>query len=346
MPDLKEIFEMVAVQIEPDQDSWKEQGGRQQRSARNRKLGALVLVAAIMVALALFAAKELIHSKASAPVAPPPVSGGSGLAFTVVGLDGKVRSSLPGLPIGTLHPDISPDGTTVAFTIQNGKVSQIATVRLDGSGYRVITSASIWADRPRWSPDGRTLSFYRADRKNNIRYLMAMNADGTNVREIPGTRNPGDVPTDWSPDGSLILYTTRVGGRRNLATVPAAGGLSLSLTSAGNVDKGPGTWSPDASLIAFTRTTSVRAEVWLMNADGSRQHRLAWLPGWDASAPEWSPDGRTIAFIGSDDGVYVVNVATGGVTEVMRGIASWSTYDSRATWLPDGNSLLVMTSTP
>ncbi len=35
------------------------------------------------------------------------------------------------------------------------------------------------------------------------------------------------------------------------------------------------------------------------------------------------------------DAVYVVDVATGDVTEVLRGIASFEQYDSRATWLPD-----------
>ncbi len=42
----------------------------------------------------------------------------------------------------------------------------------------------------------------------NLR-LMVMNADGTNVREIPGTHQTADFnPARWSPDGSTILYTS------------------------------------------------------------------------------------------------------------------------------------------
>jgi len=47
MPELKEVFEMVTNQTEPDLDSWKQQDERQRRTARNRKLGVFALAAAI-----------------------------------------------------------------------------------------------------------------------------------------------------------------------------------------------------------------------------------------------------------------------------------------------------------
>jgi TolB protein len=308
----------------------------------------LAVAAVIMAGIALFAATAFHGGKeGSAPATVAP--SGSRLSLTVVGLDGSIRSTIPGLPRSVVHPDISPDGVRVAFTIQDGAVSQIATMRLDGKGFQVISSGQFQADRPRWSPDGSQLLFNRVNNKNGIARLTVMNADGTNVREIRGTQSAQNVPADWSPDGSLILYTSGVGGSRNLATVPATGGTSHRLTTSRHLDEGPGAWSPDGSSIAFTRGNGFGYEVWLMNTDGSGQRRLASLPHRDAQAPEWSPEGSTIAFIGSggstagSDGVYVVDVATGKVTEVLRGIASWGLYDSRATWLPDGNALLVLT---
>ena len=357
MAELTQVFEMVTKQIEPDLDAWRELEKRRRRSARNRKLGALAVAAVIVAAIALFAAKALNRGKeGSAPATEAPSR--SGLAFTVVGLDGSIRGFLPWRPEGTVHPDVSPDGTMVAFAIEHGSGTQIATMRLDGTGLRIITSDSISADRPRWSPDGTRLLFYRRTDLAHLR-LMVMDADGTNVREIRGTKNPEDVPPDWSPDGSLILYTSLTLGLRDLATVPATGGRSRLLTHTPLVDEGPGTWSPDGSSIAYTRRNNIRSEVWLMNADGSGAHRLVSLPDRDAAAPEWSPDGSTIAFIGYvslgavltgpdayTDAVYVVDVATGDVTEVLRPIADFEQYDSRATWLLDGDALLVLTETP
>jgi len=49
MPELKEVFDMVTNQTEPDLDSWKQQDERQRRTARNRKLGVFALAAAIAV---------------------------------------------------------------------------------------------------------------------------------------------------------------------------------------------------------------------------------------------------------------------------------------------------------
>jgi hypothetical protein len=50
MPELREVFEMATKQIEPDLDAWREQQDRQRRTARNRKIGTFVVVAAIALA--------------------------------------------------------------------------------------------------------------------------------------------------------------------------------------------------------------------------------------------------------------------------------------------------------
>jgi dipeptidyl aminopeptidase/acylaminoacyl peptidase len=355
MRDVNQLFRAATEHAQPAPGALARQLQAQRRQARYRKLSALAVAAVIVAALALFAANALHRGQdGSLPGQPVPI--GSGFVFTVFGTDGAIRSSIP-IPFGTLHSDVSPDGTSVAFTIENGPDSQIATMRLDGAQLRILTSDSLDADRARWSPDGSQLLF-SVGTDSTGRRLMVMDADGGNVREIAGTRNPEGVPSDWSPDGSLILYTTidnNGRGRRDLATIPATGGASHQVTVTRDMDEGPGTWSPDGSMIAYTRGDGVRNEIWVMDADGSGQHLLVTLPGKDAAAPEWSPDGSTIAFIGTtrgseqlagSDSVYVVDVATGDITRIVRGIASYQTYDSRATWLPDGDAVLVMTVAP
>jgi Tol biopolymer transport system component len=353
MNELREVFEMVTKQIEPDQDSWKEQEKQQQRSARHRKIGALAVAAVILAAIALFAANALNDGKdGSAPATVVPSGPEAGVVFTVVGTDGSVRSDIF-VPVGTVHADVSPDGTRVAFVIATGGNSQIATMLIDGTEVRTITGDPIYADWPRWSPDGSQLLFYEG-RDLATRRLMVMDADGANIAEIPGTRHPVDVPADWSPDGSLILYTSFGPGERDVAVLPAAGGASHLLAHA-PFNEGPASWSPDGSQIAFMRWEGSGAEVWVMDADGSGQHRVASLPGVDAKGPEWSTDGSLIAFIGvprntdlvtGTDDLYVVDVVTGEVATILREVALWTSYDTRPSWLPGGDSLLVMTETP
>lgn len=51
MPELKEVFDMVSRRSEPDVDAWKEQERRQRRTARNRKVSAYAVTAAMALAL-------------------------------------------------------------------------------------------------------------------------------------------------------------------------------------------------------------------------------------------------------------------------------------------------------
>jgi Tol biopolymer transport system component len=364
MPDVNQLFRAATENARPESGALGRQLEQQRRQARNRKMSALAIAAIIVAAVALFAANTLNRGKdGSAPALPP---GGSDLSLTVVGLDGSIRSVFA-LPKGAKTPAISPDGTTVAFVV-DGSSSQIATMQLNGEGSRVITDDAISAVRPRWSPDGSQLVFYREDRSVSflgypVFRLMVMDADGTNLREIPGAHKPDDVPPDWSPDGSLILYASMslAGGslQDDLATIPVAGGASHRLTETAPAEESGGDWSPDGRSIAFKRLNGGNWEIWVMNANGSGQRRLAAVPDADAAAPDWSPDGSKVAFLGyvggvnggfkSHGSVYVVDVATGDITRVWRGVATGATgslIDARPTWLPGGDALLVMTGTP
>ncbi len=53
MPELKEVFDMVSQKVEPDLDAWNKQERRNLRAARNRRLGAIALVAALGVVAAV-----------------------------------------------------------------------------------------------------------------------------------------------------------------------------------------------------------------------------------------------------------------------------------------------------
>src|ERR1700716_1548516 len=62
-------------------------------------------------------------------------------------------------------PQLSPDGRTVAFTVQtidleaNQKPKQIYTVSVDGGAPRAITTAGDSNERARWSPDSKRIAF-------------------------------------------------------------------------------------------------------------------------------------------------------------------------------------------
>jgi Tol biopolymer transport system component len=349
MPDVRETFHAVTRDIAPEPGALERQRRLRVDRETKRRRDTFILVAALLVAVAGIGLAG-VPRDVRRPTTASPLPGAS---LLVVGLDGTVRSTLGGLPLGAGMPDLSPNGTTIAFTIVHGPNSRIATMRDDGTSLRLLTPNTWSAEWPRWSADGRRLLFYRVKPHGNL-VLMVMSADGADIRRVPGPRTPDAQPPDLSPDGTEILYTTRLRIQYDLATVPTGGGRSSRLTDSVLAFEGGGTWSPDGTTIAFERLVSDRYELWLMNADGTEERRLVALGSADAMGPEWSPDGTRIAFIGStgsvagsdppDSGLYVVEVATGEVTEIPLPFTIGTGHTARATWTPDGDALLVVSA--
>jgi Tol biopolymer transport system component len=378
MPDVNQLFRAATQSVRPAPGAFARQLEAQRRRARHRKLSALAVAAVVAVGAALFASGVLDQGDdGSAPASVVPTA--PRVALTVIDLDGTIRSTTLALPEGAAMPDISPDGSQVAFTIFDQRtelstVSRITVMNVDGTGSHILTDGRASSvEWPRWSPDGTRLLFlrvltYRSQQTNGLGYgrLVVMNADGTNAHVIHGTRSLDSQPPAWSPDGTLVLYTSLVGGTQHLEAIPVLGGRSDELTESPH-DESQGTWSPDGKSIAFARQVShddsteglaanLTYQIWMMNADGSNGHPLAAIPDVNAEAPEWSPDGSMIAFIGStygiggaesdSDALYVVNVATGETTKILEGVAIGMGHDSHATWLPNGDALLVITQAP
>src|SRR5262245_239832 len=85
-------------------------------------------------------------------------------------------------------PQLSPDGRTVAFTVQtvdvdaNKKPKQIYAVSIDGGVPRQITTAGEANERARWSPDSKRLAFL-SDRSGSPQ-IWLMNPDGSAPTQV------------------------------------------------------------------------------------------------------------------------------------------------------------------
>jgi hypothetical protein len=93
MPELREVFEMVTKQTEPDLDAWREQERRQRRQSRNRKLGALAIAAAIGVVAVVLVIRAADEGTGTQPAGQPTDTNGI-----------PAEQPIPPLPEGSLEP--------------------------------------------------------------------------------------------------------------------------------------------------------------------------------------------------------------------------------------------------
>ena len=110
-------------------------------------------------------------------------------------------------------PQISPDGKTLAFTVQtvdvpaNKKPVQIWTVPIDGGVPQQITHDGDDNERPRWSPDSRHIA-YVSDRDGSSQ-IWLMDPDGSNAKQETHFATEADGVL-FSPDGKNLLFTSTV----------------------------------------------------------------------------------------------------------------------------------------
>ncbi|MBJ56931.1 MAG: Tol-Pal system beta propeller repeat protein TolB [Rickettsiales bacterium] len=95
-------------------------------------------------------------------------------------------------------PVWSPRGDYIAFTKSLGKRFYIGLIKPDGSGERIISEGYL-VEGPSWSPNGRTLTFYKINKRNNIKESKLYTIDITgNLEKILSTPYEASDP-DWGP---------------------------------------------------------------------------------------------------------------------------------------------------
>jgi Tol biopolymer transport system component len=157
-----------------------------------------------------------------------------------------------------------------------------------------------------------------------------MNADGSDIVPLPTGSVTDPEDPSWSPDGTHIAFSGRVGDQWFVYTMALDGSELRRVTDSPSQKPNHPAWSPTGSEIAFrvvfgfaeTPSCEVRA----VRPDGSNPRLIAdgcevggskvWGGG-----PEWSPDGTMIAFY-DGDGLQLINAdGTGRVDLATEGMA-------------------------
>src|SRR5437016_6762632 len=245
-------------------------------------------------------------------------------------------------------PQLSPDGQWVAYVVATTDAKEdkgnthIWMVGYDGKNDRQITFSTDSESAPRWSPDGKYLSF-TSSRPGKAKGSQVWLLDRSGGEAYQFTELKGRLQGyEWSPDSQRLALL--IGDPDPDAPDPTATptpGVPPKPPKPIVIDRYRYKQDVQGYLLSGRHTY-----IYLYDIASKKLDRLT-KSKWDESSTSWSPDGARIAFMSNHaddpdrDPTHQLFVAEAkpGVTEKLLTTADNRSSRARPDWSPDGKWL-------
>jgi dipeptidyl aminopeptidase/acylaminoacyl peptidase len=246
----------------------------------------------------------------------------------------------------TTQASVSPDGEWILYTLtsvdsaKNKRNADVWMTKWDGSASVQLTNSPDGESDPKWSPDGKYISFVspRIGGRSQLFLLNRMGGEAVKLTDLKGELDD----YEWSPDGKKIAFLQKdpldtsdkkknepwvIGRyhfkhdgdgylydqRKTHLYVYDIREKILDTLTHGRYEEVALQWSPDGQRIAFVSNRTedpdrnANADIFIIEAKaGAEPRQLTTWKGSDHS-PQWSPDGKTIAYLRSTgDGNFIM----------------------------------------
>lgn len=204
---------------------------------------------------------------------------------------------------------LSPDGSRLAMTILTDDGGAIWVKRLPNGSLTRLSFIGA-ADRPAWTPDGRSVAYMATAQGKRTAWMRR--ADGSDDEQSVNRKAPPLDEVTFSPDGKFtVLRSQGTSANTRKLLIALAGGDSVprSLVKT-EYDNFGAEISPDGKWLAYTSNESKQNEVYVRpfpSVDSAR-----WTISVNGGAePRWSRDGRQLFFRTPAGDMMAVQVAQG-----------------------------------
>ncbi|MFN8690986.1 MAG: S9 family peptidase [Cyclobacteriaceae bacterium] len=237
-------------------------------------------------------------------------------------------------------PQLSPEGNWVAYTlttvdsIKDKRSTDLWMINWDGQQQVQLTHTPDGESSPRWSPDGKYLSFTSARAGLNRSQIWIMDRRGGEARKLTDVK--GSIREYvWSPDGKKIALV--------LEDLKRPDSLKDKTANPIVIDRVHFKQDGDGYL------ERLQTHLYLFDLDTKKLDTLT-SGKYDEVSPRWSPDGKHIAFVsnrtedpdrnGNTD-IFVIEARKGAT---FKQLTTWRGSDYNPRWSEDGKQLAWMQS--
>ncbi len=250
---------------------------------------------------------------------------------------------------------ISPDGKWVAYTLSSVDVTadksdtDVWMSSWDGAEQIRLTSSPENENAPRWSPDGRYLSFLSGrPGKAKGTQLWLLNRMGGEAQQFTDFKNKLSS-YEWSPDSKRLLLVMTERDPNDTDDEKPATGPNAKAPKPIVVDR----YKFKQDIAGYL--TQKPGRFYLFDMAAKKAEALT-AEEIEVASPAWSPDGQWIAFLGKEGkaaeryntwNVYVMEARVGATPREITHYDGVHGSASRAQpeWSPDSKRLVYLEST-
>jgi serine/threonine protein kinase len=211
---------------------------------------------------------------------------------------------------------LAPDDRRVAFSrfVTGARNLWIRDLSTDRENQLTFDGDSF---SPVWSHDGNELAISTG--RSSVPDVYVTSAAGgadDSARRVTEQTLAVDIPSDWTPDGTEILYTAfGPDGSSDIRRVQLADGTDERLPVSGPFNDGSARLSPDGGWMAYaTDASGGRYEVWVARYPSGDDRTQVSTGGGDQ--PQWSRDGRELYYVSPQLNLMVVSITLGSSIDV------------------------------
>lgn len=263
-----------------------------------------------------------------------------------------------------MNLDVSPDGKEIAFDL----LGDIYVMPITGGKAKPLAEGLPWEVHPRYSPDGKSISF-TSDRGGGDN-IWIMDRDGKNMKQVTKEKFRLCNNAVWMPDGEYLVAKKHFTSRRSLGSGEMwlyhhTGGAGQQLTKRKDdqLDVGEPWVSPDGNYVYYSEDMT-KGPTFQYNKDphkgiymirrydretGNVENVIGGPGG--AVRPQISPDGKLLAFVRrvrEKTVLYLHDLATGEQWPIFDDLhkdqmETWATFGvyPNYNFTPDGKNIII-----